>query len=94
MENIILCPETVDAYRKLMTDQKPHGLDMPSLSECFQDSTEGTPKDILFKMYIEKIGNKPLPKVFFYIVMDEIYHDKIIKCTNGDIGYKLKMVEI
>jgi hypothetical protein len=51
---------------------------------------KGTAKHILFKKYLARI-QKPLPKIFFYIVMDELYADKIVKCSDGNLGYKLKL---
>lgn len=87
----VICTESISAYRELMTNPNKHGLEIPSLSECFELYEAGTPKHILFKEYIERIGNKPLPKVFFYIVMDELHADKLVKCADGNIGYKLKI---
>ena len=90
MGTIELTPEAVVAYKEIMTNPKKHGLEMPSLEECFEDAEEGTAKHLLFKEYIDRI-RKPLSKVFFYIVMDEIYWDKHIKCADGNYGYKLKI---
>lgn len=89
MENITLTPEAVNAYKELMTNPKAHGLEMPTLEECFEEG-EGIAKHILFAEYIDRI-QKPLPKVFFYIIMDELYANKIVKCTDGNLGYKLKL---
>ena len=94
MDTITLCPESVSAYKELMTNPKANGLDMPSLAECFEEAESGTAKHILFKEYLERIGNKPLPKVFFYIVMDELHSNKIVKCADGNIGYKLKLTSV
>lgn len=89
MEATTLNQKSINAYKTLMLNPKENGLDMPALHDCFEEG-EGTPKHILFDQYIEKI-QKPLPKVFFYIIMDEIYADKITKCADGNIGYKLKI---
>ena len=89
MSEIMLTPQAVDAYKTLMTKPKENGLDIPSLEECFEDG-EGTAKHILFAEYIDRI-QKPLPKVFFYIIMDELYANKIVKCADGNLGYKLKL---
>jgi len=85
-----LNPQSVDAYKQLMTKPKDHGLDIPALEECFDEFEEGTPKHILYQQYIDKI-QKPLPKVFFYIIMDELYFKKITKCPDGNLGYKFKI---
>ena len=89
MSKIMLTPETVSAYKTLMTKPKENGLDIPSLDEYFEEAEEGTAKHILFKDYLDRI-QKPLPKVFFYIIMDELYANKIVKCADGNLGYKLK----
>ena len=90
MSEIMLTPEAVSAYKTLMTKPKENGLDIPSLDKCFIDAEEGTAKHILFKEYLDRI-QKPLPKVFFYIIMDELYANKIVKCADGNLGYKLKL---
>ncbi len=90
MENITLTTEAVNAYKELMTNPKNNGLDFPPLEECFDVYESGTAKHILYQEYIDKI-KKPLPKVFFYIIMDDIYFDRIVKCLDGNLGYKLKI---
>lgn len=92
MNEIVLSPESVNAYKTLMTDPKNHGLTMPSLDECFEEAGEATAKHILFQQYIDVI-QKPLPKVFFYIIMDELYPKQIDKAADGCLGYKLKIKE-
>lgn len=89
MENIVLCPESVAAYKELMLTPEKHGITIPPLKECFIDSNEGTPKHILFNEYLTKIDNRPLPKIFFYIVMDDLY--RIVKCSDGNLGYAVKI---
>lgn len=76
------------AYKELMVNPSVHGLDFPPLSDCFESFEAGTAKHILFKEYLDKI-KKPLPKIFFYIVMDELY--PVVKAADGNLGYKLKI---
>lgn len=83
-----LNPESIAAYKKALTQPKENGLDIPPLDECFEAFEEGTAKHILYEQYIAKV-NKPIPKIFFYIVMDELY--PITKCPDGNLGYKLKI---
>jgi len=90
MKTITLSKEAVNAYKELMTNPQKHGLEIPSLEDCFEETDIATPKHILFADYIKRI-DKPLPKVFFYIIMDELYVNKIAKAPNGDFGYKLKL---
>jgi len=98
MKELILCEESVAAYKELMTNPESHGLtDMKPLKDCFVEVEQATPKHVLYNQYVELIG-KPLPKVIFYIVMDEIY-GKLIDYTfnalgvHGDLGYKLSIVK-
>ena len=93
MNEIVITPELINAYETLMTKPKENGLNMPSLDKCFVDVEEGTAKHILFKKYIERI-QKPLPKIIFYIVMDKVYANKIVKCSDGNLGYKLKLSDV
>jgi hypothetical protein len=90
MENIVVCPESVAAFRELMTNPGKHGLSFPSLDNCFIASDTPTAKHILFKQYVDLI-NKPLPKIFFYIVMDEVFPKIGIDPTNNCAGYYLKV---
>lgn len=85
-----LNPESVNAYKELMTNPKENGLDIPSLDECFEIAEVATAKHILYESYLNKI-NKPLPKVFFYIIMDELYFKLIEKAPDGNLGYKLTL---
>jgi len=87
---IILCPEAVAAYKELMTNPKGNGLDIPSLEECIVVSDTIIAKHILYQQYIDLI-QKPLPKVFFYIIIDELHFDKMGKGSDGNFGYKLKI---
>lgn len=83
--------QSIAAYKEVMTDPAKHGIDIRPLAECFEDSDLATPKHILYKEYIEYI-NKPLPKVFFYLVMDSLY--AIGKAPDGCLGYFLKFKPI
>lgn len=90
MSEIILCPESVAAYKELMTNPKGNGLDIPSINECIVEGDTIIAKHLLYQQYIELI-KKPLPKVFFYIIVDELHYDKIGKGVDGNLGYKLKI---
>lgn len=86
---MVLSPESVDAYTQLLKDPKAHNLPIRPLSECFEDAAEATPKHLLFADYKNEVGEN-VPKVFFYIIMDNEYPTKIAKAPNGDLGYLLK----
>jgi hypothetical protein len=89
MENIILCPESVAAYKELLTNPAANGLDIKPIGEYFEASETPTAKHILFEQFIAVI-KKPLPKIFFYIIMDEM-HPQCGKDENGFMGYYLKL---
>jgi len=84
-----LTPDVVAAYKTLMTKPKENGLDeMPSLEECFVAAEEATSKHMLYAKYIMLVG-KPIPKVIFYIIMDELY--PTVKAPDGNLGWKLEI---
>lgn len=93
METTTLTPGLVDAYKKIMTDPKTHGFDFRPLDQCFKESEKATAKHELFNQYIAYI-NKPLPKLMFYIIMDELHSDKIGKDANGLLGYNLEFINL
>ncbi len=76
--------ESIAAYKELMTNPNGHGLTFPSLAQIFEETEQATAKHILFQQYINII-KKPLPKVFFYIIMDKLYQQA--KAEDGNIGY-------
>lgn len=87
-----LTPESVNAYKELMTNPASHGLSFKPLAECFEECKKVTPKHILYENYLEYL-QKPLPKVIFYIIMDELYEHLISKDENtGYLGYRLKLI--
>lgn len=85
-----LSKESVDAYKELLENPEKYGLEFRPLKECFESSDQVTPKHILFEQYIEYL-QKPLPKVIFYIIMDEVYGNLIGRKDEKpkDLGYKL-----
>jgi hypothetical protein len=89
---ITLSSETVDAYKELMISPKTHGLEMPSLSECFEEADTATANHILFDEYIKRV-QRPVPKIVFYILMNELYRPNLVKCADGNYGYKLKLTD-
>lgn len=72
MSTIQLNKESVAAYKTLLTQPKEHGMDFKPLTEYFVKSETATAQHILFKQFVDEI-KKPLPKIFFYIIMQEIY---------------------
>lgn len=90
METISLNPESVAAYKELLTNPAANKLPFKVLSEIFKESDVCIPKHILFKQYIDRI-KAPLPKIMFYIIMDDVYAARIAKAETGELGYKLEL---
>lgn len=90
---MILTPQAVDAYKQCLTNPNEHGIsDFKPLAECFEECEQVTPKHILFESYVAYLG-RPLPKVIFYIIMDELYRHLIAKDeATKDLGYRLKLI--
>lgn len=89
--NMILSPETVAAYKKIMTEPKEYGFDFPPLSEVFEKTEYATAKHVLYEQYLTKINKTKvqLPKVAFYMIMDETYQQK--KASDGNLGYCVRV---
>lgn len=89
---MVLSPATVNAYKELLTNPQNNGLSFKPLNECFEETKEVIPKHILFEAFLNYL-QKPLPKVIFYIIMDELYPHLIGKDENtNDLGYRLKLI--
>lgn len=88
--------ESVKAHKELMLNPAKYGLVFRPLEECFENSNEIKPNHLLFKDYQKECPN--ISKVFFYIVMQDIYGFPLRNPLNSgkhtDLGYKLKFVEI
>lgn len=95
-ETIQLSPGFVAAYKELLTNPKKNGFDFRPITECFREIETVTPKHELFNVYIEYL-QKPLPKVIFYIIMDELYGNLTGRAMDaegksGYLGYKLEFI--
>lgn len=89
---MVLSPQAVNAYKELLTNPKSHGLSFNPLNECFEETQEITPRHELYEAFLNYL-QKPLPKIMFYIIMDEMYSPLIGKDERtGDIGYRLKLI--
>ena len=103
MDSIPLNEQTVALFRKFVEHpEECDGCDYKPIRECFEKSDVCTPKHILFNQYIAYL-RRPLPKVFFYIIMDQIYSDLAGKAPHkynakgeviggGEYGFYLKCV--
>ena len=97
MPELNLSPSVVAQYKEfLMHPEKFENCDYKPLEECFVPADEYTPQHILYNQYVEYL-QKPLPKVIFYIIMQEVYptlYGKNDAATglSTDLGYKLKFI--
>lgn len=83
-----LTPQTIDAYKQILSNPSKHGFNFKPLNECFSKSETVTAQHILFDSYVGYIA-KPLPKVVFYIIMQEIHGQPFEKDEKGCLGYRL-----
>lgn len=95
-ETIQLTPGHVSAYKEILTNPEKNGFDFRPITECFIESETVTPKHELFNVYIDYL-QKPLPKVMFYIIMDDLYGNLAGQAINaegkpGCLGYKLEFI--
>lgn len=88
---MILTPELVDAYKQILADPAKQGLTCRPLKEVLRPSGKVTPAHLLFK---DITGEYPaLPKIIFYILMDEFYPENKGKAENKDMGYALEFIK-
>lgn len=85
--------QAIDAYKQILSNPSQHGFSFKPLKECFEVSDKVTAKHILFEQLIEVI-KVPLPKVIFYILMDEMYGFGNGKDEKGNLGYSLKISDV
>lgn len=69
-----------------------HAKKEVEITQYFISTATCTPKHLMFKEFTEKTKWKGLPKVIFYILMDNLYPKHIAKAPNGDLGYCLEIV--
>ena len=87
-----LTPQAIGAYKELLSNPSKHGFSFKPLKDYFEESETVTAKHILFDQLLLSI-RVPLPKVVFYILMDEMYGGTIGKDESGYVGYHLKFVD-
>jgi hypothetical protein len=77
---MVLTPELIEHAKKEV-----------DITQYFQPSEVCTPKHELFKQFIEGTKWKGLPKIIFYILMDDLFPSSIKKAPCGDLGYSLQL---
>jgi hypothetical protein len=88
-EPVKLDPETVEAYRTILTRPKDQGLSFDPLTLYFDKSETVTAKYILAKQYTDYIDVK-IPKLILDIVMEDQFGQYRGKDSNGNHGYSIK----
>jgi len=92
---MILSKEAVDAYKELLTNPKKNNLPIEPITDVIVKSETVTGQHNLFKDFISYLHlNLPkadLPKVIFYILLEEIFGPCTRKDETGCAGYHLKV---
>lgn len=98
MSELIITSDVIDHYKDLLVHPDKYGCTYQPLHEVFTECEEVTPQDKLFNHFISYI-KKPLPKVLFYIIMEQEFaaykgvEPKDENGKGGRIGYRLKIKE-
>lgn len=79
---MVLSPELIEHAKKEI-----------NIQQYFIRSETFIPKHLLFQKFIEGTKWKALPKLIFYIIMDDIYPRSIGKAECGNLGYCLDLIE-
>lgn len=78
---------SVAAYRAILENPTKYGFSFRPITECFDQSEAVIANHILFQSFHEEVPN--LPKIFFYIIMEELYGAPNGKDAQGNLGYHL-----
>lgn len=78
---MVLTPELIEHAKKEV-----------NIQQYFIQSEICIPKHVLFQKFIENTKWKGLPKLIFYILMDDLYPKSISKATDGKLGYCLELL--
>lgn len=96
MDAIPLTKETIAQFTDFLVNPQKYNCNYKPLKECFVEGDHYEPQHLLYNQYVNYI-KKPLPKPFFYIIMQEQfpeYYGKDMRKGKGfrhDLGYKLKL---
>jgi hypothetical protein len=87
MEQVYVTPQTVQLAKDILQS----GIDgkFPPFKECFEWDVTVVAKHELYEQYRDFTGCQ-IPKVFVYIVMDQLFGVPAHKDAKGNLGYKLK----
>jgi hypothetical protein len=79
--------ETISAYRQMLANPAEFNLNFKPIDEIFDPSDQAIAKHIVHEKY-EKIIDRNIPKLIFYIIMDGLFTQR--KSDDGNLGYLLK----
>ena len=94
MESIPLTPSIIGRFTDFLVNPEKWDCTYKPLKACFVEGDHYEPQHLLYRQYVDYI-QKPLPKVIFYIIMQEQFPE--YRGTDdrpgmsGDIGYKLRL---
>jgi hypothetical protein len=77
---MLLTPEVIDMAKK----------EIP-LTEYYNEVETVTAQHILFKLFIEGTLWKGVPKMIFYILLQDFFGPPHLKDKNGDLGYAIQL---
>lgn len=94
MDSIPLTPSVIAKFTDFLVNPEKNNCTYKPLKECFVEGDHYEPQHLLYQQYVDYI-KKPLPKVIFYIIMQEQFPEYYGKDDRpgmrGDLGYKLKL---
>lgn len=83
-----LTPELVAAYKEALQHPEKLQLDFRPIEECFVNSETVTANHVLAQQYLDYTA-KGIPKVIFYIIMQQLYGMPMWNDPEGHAGYYL-----
>lgn len=87
-----LSKELIEAVKDGVTNPEKHGFQITPIQDFFVKSETVTANHILAKAYIDHVPGD-LPKVFVYIIMEQVFGPCNGKDAKGDLGYFLQVVD-
>ena len=82
--NIPICEETVAMAKEILLS----GKSFKPFDQLFTPSETVTAKHELYEQFVAKT-NCQIPKIFIYIIMDDLFGIATDKDEKGNFGYKL-----
>lgn len=90
---MILNRATIETYKELLFSPGKLNLPYKPFPDCFAKTLTVTASHILYRDYVRSIDDRPLPKLIFYIIMQETFGFPSGKDATGDLGYHLQVTQ-